>query len=50
MPGVGQTSAGDQAVVVVQRDASIPTLSTASLLLLALLICGAGLLIVRRMA
>ena len=49
-PGVGQTSSGDQAVVVVQRDASIPTLSAASLLLLALLICGAGLLIVRRMA
>lgn len=49
-PGVGQTSSGDQAVVVVQRDASIPTLSTTSLLLLALLICGAGLLIVRRMA
>jgi hypothetical protein len=49
-PGVGPAAAGDQAAVVVQGQFDIPTLSTGPLLLLVLLISGAGLLFVRRMA
>ena len=48
--GVGQASADDQAIVTVRQTEAITTLSPAALLLLVLLISGAGLIFVRRLA
>ena len=49
-PTFGPVSSTDQATVTVQQIASIPTLMPTARLLIVALICGAGLILVRRLA